>query len=293
MFLKNITQWFTGRSQPMGLRRLPMVCLQIEGLEAREVPAYVAAGNLEIVGSNAVDNVKVQDVTVNGVAKVRVTHNGVVQDFIASSISGRVRFWGYGSDDRFDYYGSKHIFADGGTGNDYLSSDRGADLLIGGAGNDWIYGYGGNDELQGGEGNDRLWAGSGNDLLFGQSGTDQLVGESGDDELQGGAGGDELWGQDGNDRLFGQAGFDFLLGGNGNDYLDGGGFNNVDGAWEGAAAWGGSGNDQFVNCPKYLAFDLVGHPRPIAPFTTSVSGEPGIQDFTVGDTRDALSAKNW
>src|SRR5262245_28576778 len=113
----------SGRDRAGAARRPRKVHLDLELLEGRKVPAYLAAGNLEIVGSNIVDNVRVQDVTVNGVAKVRVTHNGSVQDFNASSITGRIRFFGYGGNDRFDYYGSRNCYADGGSGNDFLSAD--------------------------------------------------------------------------------------------------------------------------------------------------------------------------
>src|SRR5436305_1778819 len=101
------------------------VSLGIETLEGRAMPAYLSGGNLQIVGSDAADNVKVQDLTVNGAAIVRVTHNGYSQDFGAAAVTGRVMFWGYGGNDSFDYYGAKTCYADGGSGNDYLSADRG------------------------------------------------------------------------------------------------------------------------------------------------------------------------
>lgn len=275
---------------------LDLECLETRSMLTAGITTSVSRGVLTITGTEGNDHISVQQRD-GGI----YIHDGA-GNYISSrrlSVVGQVKVVGLGGNDVIDLgalRGSAIVqlpgVVSGGNGDDRVYGGWGNDLLFGGTGNDRIYGHGGNDELQGGDGNDRLWAGSGNDLLFGQAGSDQLVGESGDDELQGGAGDDELWGYDGNDRLFGQAGFDFLLGGNGNDYLNGGGFNNVEGAWEGAAAWGGSGNDRFFNCPQYLAFDLVGHPRPVAPFTTSVSGEPGIQDFGVGDTRDALSSRS-
>lgn len=176
--------------------------LGVESLETREVPAYLYGGNLEIVGSSAVDTVKVQDLTVGGVAKIRVTHNGVVQDFNASSVTGRVMFWGYAGNDNFDYYGAKRCYADGGTGNDFLSADRGADLLIGGSGNDTLEGWGGNDELQGGDGHDVLAGGANDDLLFGGAGDDLLGGESGNDRIVGGTGIDNAFGGSGYDQFW-------------------------------------------------------------------------------------------
>jgi Ca2+-binding RTX toxin-like protein len=238
------------------------VSLGVESLEGREVPAYLAGGNLDIVGTNAADAVRVDDVRVAGVALIRVNHNGAVQYFKPSDVTGRVMFWGYGGNDSFEYHGGKSCYADGGAGNDYLSTDRG------------------NDELLGGGNNDRLWAGGGNDRVFGGAGSDQLVGGAGNDDLVGGSGNDELWGQDGNDRLWGEGGLDFLLGGTGNDYLDGGA--------DGGIAWGEAGSDGFVNLPRAKGFYLTNF---VAPYTTSVTGLPGIQDFSAaaGDRRDSVS----
>ena len=64
-----------------------------------ELVAYLAAGNLEIVGTNASDAVEVRHVTVNSISKIRVNHNGTIQDFNASSVTGKVRFWGYACND--------------------------------------------------------------------------------------------------------------------------------------------------------------------------------------------------
>lgn len=83
--------------------------LTLECLEERAAPAYLSAGNLMIVGSNAVDHVVVKDVTINGLAKIQVNHNGFVQNFSASSVTGKVMFWGYGGNDFLDYYGYKSV----------------------------------------------------------------------------------------------------------------------------------------------------------------------------------------
>lgn len=130
--------------------------LKVECLEERATPAYLAGGNLEIVGSNLADYVVVKDVVVNNIAKIQVTQNGYTQSFNASSV-GQIRFWGYGGSDSFAYCGGKSVYGDGGDGNDFLSADRGADLLIGGAGNDTLEGWKGNDELQGGDGKTAAW----------------------------------------------------------------------------------------------------------------------------------------
>lgn len=176
--------------------------LKLEALETRLTPAYISGGNLEIVGSSATDTVKVTHVYVNSVERIRVTHNGSTQDFTASAVTGKVRFWGYAGNDRFDYYGTRACYADGGAGNDFLSADQGADLLIGGDGHDTIEGWGGADELQGGYGDDVLDGGSGNDLLFGQAGADTLGGGSGDDRIVGGTGTDIAFGGTGYDQFW-------------------------------------------------------------------------------------------
>lgn len=201
MNLFNVVKGLFGECEQAAQPARPTTSLKVEGLETREVPAYLSGGNLEIVGSNSVDNVVVQDVTVGGVAKVRVNHNGVVQDFSAASVT-KVRFWGYAGNDRFDYYGGESCYADGGAGDDFLSSDRGADLMFGGTGNDTLEGWGGNDELQGGDGNDVLAGGAGNDLLFGQAGNDLLGGEAGNDRIVGGTGMDNAFGGSGYDQFW-------------------------------------------------------------------------------------------
>jgi Ca2+-binding RTX toxin-like protein len=176
--------------------------LGMESLESRQLMAAVVSGNLDIVGSNSADNVKVEDVVISGISRIRVTQNGNVQTFNASSVTGRVRFWGYGGNDRFDYYGGKNCYVDGGAGNDFISADRGNDLLVGGDGNDTIEGWGGNDELQGGYGDDVLDGGAGHDRLFGQAGADILGGGSGDDQIIGGTGIDIAFGGSGNDQFW-------------------------------------------------------------------------------------------
>jgi Ca2+-binding RTX toxin-like protein len=119
--------------------------LGMERLETREMPATLSGGNLVITGASAVDTVLVQDTTVSGVAKIKVTHNGSVQYFNTSGVTGRITFQGLGGNDRFEYTGAKNCTADGGTGND---------TLIGGSGNDALTGGDGSDTLVGGRGDD-------------------------------------------------------------------------------------------------------------------------------------------
>lgn len=180
----------------------------IGALESRKVPAAVFAGNLQIVGSNRVDRVLVDDMNINGQPVVRVIHNGFTQFFNDASISGEIQFWGYGGNDVFDYNGFIDCFADGGTGNDYLAGGEGWDLLKGNDGFDTLEGWGGNDDLYGGYGNDLLDGGFGHDVLYGQWGNDLLGGGAGDDLLNGGFGYDVAFGGSGYDD-FEEVGNDF------------------------------------------------------------------------------------
>lgn len=179
-----------------------------ETLESRKVPAAVFAGNLQIVGSNRVDNVLVDDMNINGQPVIRVIHNGFTQFFNRASVYGEIQFWGYGSNDLFDYNGFKDCFADGGAGNDYLAGGEGWDLLLGNDGHDTLEGWGGNDDLYGGYGNDLLDGGFGHDYLYGQWGNDLLGGGAGNDYLNGGFGYDVAFGGSGFDT-FQEVGNDF------------------------------------------------------------------------------------
>ena len=192
---ETLTKTFTGTHS----RRRASAVTAPESLEARKVPAAVVAGNLNIVGSNRVDRVEVDDVTINGQPTIVVNHNGYVQYFNRFAVPGEIRFWGYGGNDTFDYIGTKDCYLDGGAGNDYLSGDAGWDYIIGGDGNDTLEGWAGEDDLFGGYGNDLLDGGSGNDYLYGQAGNDLLGGGAGNDLLNGGAG---------YDAAFGGTGFD-------------------------------------------------------------------------------------
>jgi Ca2+-binding RTX toxin-like protein len=174
------------------------------------VPAYLSGGNLIINGTNAADRVDVRAVTAGNVARIRVTQNGVVQDFSAAAVTGNVQFRGLGGDDRFTSTVARNVYADGGAGNDLLTSAGGNDTLLGGAGNDTLEGQGGGDNLRGGSGEDTLAGGDGNDALYGEAGNDVLGGEGGSDLLDGGAGYDMAWGGLGADRFVGVGG-DFGL----------------------------------------------------------------------------------
>jgi len=171
--------------------------IRFETLENRQLMAgdvYVStAGNLVIQGTDNRDVAEVRDVRVNGTNMIRVTLNGETSDFRQSKVTGRINFYGYGGNDRFNYIGTKNCMADGGAGNDFLSGDKGNDLFFGGAGNDTIEGWAGADELQGGTGNDNLSGGVGNDKLFGESGNDRLDGGEGYDYLSCGTGVDVVF----------------------------------------------------------------------------------------------------
>lgn len=105
--------------------------------------------------------------------------------------------------------------------NDYAKGGGGNDTLRGGWGDDW---------LEGGTGADVIYGNEDKDVLFGNSGNDTLVGYDGDGEAK-----DYLFGGDHRDVLKGDR-LDHLDGGNGNDTL-----------WGGGKAYGGDGDDRFMN----------------------------------------------
>ena len=110
-------------------------------------------------------------------------------------------------------------------------------------GDDRIFGYLGNDTLlKGSKGDDRVWGGVGDDRLEGSDGADRLSGGFGSDRVEGGQGRDWMLGGPGTtsstDSLDGRPRSRRRRG----DVIDCG-----DGDDE---AWGGDGNDTFVNCER-------------------------------------------
>lgn len=191
------TTFRSGKRTSNSKKRCTRKAIRLEALENRQLMAgdvYIStAGNLVIQGTDNRDVAEVRDLRVNGTNMIRVTLNGTTTDFARSKVTGRISFYGYGDNDRFNYIGTKNVMADGGSGNDFLSGDQGNDLFFGGSGNDTIEGWAGNDELQGGTGNDILRGGAGNDKLFGESGNDRLDGGEGFDYLSAGTGVDEIF----------------------------------------------------------------------------------------------------
>jgi Ca2+-binding RTX toxin-like protein len=225
----------------------------LESLENRMTPSVtLSQGNLFIYGTGGNDYASVgYESNTNGVFIKVFDNNNPPQRFLASSITGRIVFYGYEGNDTFAnntnircsaygmagqdalYGGSNDDLLDGGADDDYIAGGAGNDTIHAGA--DYYYnqniliGNEGNDTLVGNFGNDYLYGGDGNDVLRGGPGNDRLVGEAGHDYLDGGDGNDLLlgafdgWaGEPGNDTLLGGNGFDTLYGGDGNDYLNGG-----------------------------------------------------------------------
>lgn len=256
-----------GRRQP---RRLG-----IQTLEDRCTPAaaYIQAGTLQIVGDETSDYAFVSEFKIESVPFVRVLMNGVVSDFLKSSLPKGIRFHGNGGDDWLDNNTSVAVQAWGGAGNDLLYGGSAADrlngegdndLLVGREGNDNLSGDDGDDSLDGGVDVDTLTGGAGNDLLDGGDQSDKLLGSAGDDTIEGGGGNDSMYGGTGNDGMVGgqdkdymtgDAGDDILLGGDGNDSLYGredkdrlygdNGNDTLIGHQGNDRLWGGDGKDRL------------------------------------------------
>lgn len=139
-------------------------------------------------------------------------------------------------------------------GNDRVINRTGKIMIAdGGSGHDSLTGGSAADILTGAGGNDVIFGGAGNDLINGGEGNDKLRGEAGFDGLVGGAGNDNIGGGIGNDILVGEDGFDLLMGDAGRDSLSGGGWDDIllggpdDDVLRGEAhndiLAGGSGND--------------------------------------------------
>jgi Ca2+-binding RTX toxin-like protein len=208
--------------------------------------ATVIKGNLVVVGTNGVDNMKVQQypaATNQQGAVVRPAYYHVTVSYVANRrsyektwdfhaglvTSNRVYMYGLGDKDNLSFTAltptSTSLRADGGAGVDTITGGPNADFLDGGAedtSKDTIYGAGGDDVIAGGGGDDLLFGDAGRDLLWGEAGKDTMRGGADNDELFGGADNDTLYGDSGDDKLYGGVGKDTLNGEMGADYLNGG-----------------------------------------------------------------------
>lgn len=182
--------------------------LQVETLEAREVPTVqLAGGDLIVKGTTGSDSAQVY---YQG-DKIMVNLNGQV-NWAYSSQVGRLAFYGYAGNDTLVNNTNLATLAYGMEGNDTLyGSNTNGDILDGGTGNDILYGGGGGDYLYGNTGNDVLYGGDAGDSLYGNSGNDSLYGGAGNDLLHGGDGNDGVYGGVGNDTLIGGLGADRFL----------------------------------------------------------------------------------
>ncbi len=116
------------------------------------------------------------------------------------------------------------------------------DIFRGLFGPDHIYGYLGNDTLlKGAKGDDVVNGGAGSDRIEGSDGEDRLLGGIHADHIEGGLDGDRIRGGLGRDRIYGQFGNDVIRGNGGADVID-------CGEGDQDEAWGGPGNDTFVDC---------------------------------------------
>ena len=149
---------------------------------------------------------------------IRVTVNGVTQDFVGVTAGSVILRLGGGNDTievgtdvevRFTFEGQ--------TGDDRILGGAGDETIRGGDGRDYIDGYGGDDDIDGGLGHDVVYAGRGDDLVRGGDGVDYVDGGQGADTLLGGRGADILSGGGGDDTVGGQGGDDVVYAGSGTD----------------------------------------------------------------------------
>jgi Ca2+-binding RTX toxin-like protein len=268
--------WF--RPRPAAKARL-----DLEALDAREMPAVVTLNSAGILFIDGTDQREAVSVT-SALGKVRVSVAtnpppsgpavAKVDTFNAAAVKS-ITFIGKGGDDRFTNFTAIRSAANGGlgndrlrggTGNDSLNGSLGNDILGGGAGNDILIGDVGNDVLLGEAGNDTLYGLAGSDTMFGGDGNDILVGGDGHDVQHGGNGNDLLVGGNGNDQMYGGNGADDLRGEAGNDWLDGG----KDGVFD--KLRGGTGADRFGTDIKWVFDGTIYFPVNVdAPFDLKFS----------------------
>jgi Ca2+-binding RTX toxin-like protein len=171
----------------MNMRTLHRPLLEVERLEARDVPASItfpdANGVIRVIANDENNAVRVRYDSTG--TKVVIETDWAIFTTAASEVTGVV-VYGLGGSDWLTNTTAKQFIAFGGNGND---------LLIGGSGNDYLYGGSGNDNLIGGLGDDHLYGMTGADILRGQDGNDILDG--GDDGEV-----DQLWGGSGVDEFF-------------------------------------------------------------------------------------------
>jgi hypothetical protein len=148
-------------------------------LERRDLLATLTdSGDLRVLGTSQADVIGVVAAT----GLVRVTLNGVVEEFPSRTVA--------------------RVDVDGGAGNDQITVDAGAIPVV----------------VRGSDGNDRVTGGPANDTLDGGGGVDTIYGGGGDDVIVGGAGWDVLFGEDGDDWIASRDGeLDSVDGGAGRD----------------------------------------------------------------------------
>lgn len=218
MMRSRMINWLTRKCQQPNPRPRPKVNLQLEKLEAREVPASLVNGLLTIEGTNYNDDIRVsQQNTTLTVKHSYFNGSNTISSSENFSLSGsnkvtKIKILGYNGDDTISMYGvnvAGEVY--GGAGND---------AIYGGLQGDTIYGNDGNDKIYGNDGNDYLSGGAGDDKIYGYTGNDTIYGGDGNDTLAGNADRDKIFGNDGNDTIYGVFGEDLAIaGGAGDDML--------------------------------------------------------------------------
>lgn len=297
--------------------------LGLTALEAREVPAFLAAWSpqdyvLRLTGTSGNDEAMVLQmnglVSVPGAAGIQIKVNGQVVGMTSALSSGqvvRVTADGYDGHDKVSvvtvpfndsrdstYHRPLPLTANGGAGNDTLQANNWnygeKDVLNGGSGDDRLEGFGGDDTLNGGTDHDQLVGGMGNDTLDGGTGNDWLFADNGT-SMDGGTfralnttaaqrgGDDTLRGGDGTDYMWGEGGNDTLYGQGGNDVLYGG--------WGNDGLFGGSNDDHLYG--EYGADRHLMWVPTLAQTYTTLHGvetqdatlvfRPGTEEWTAGE----------
>lgn len=147
----------------------------IQGSVHRIVAPSRPSVSLTSKGTLYVNGTSGNDEIVIGIkrGKLRVTTNGVMEQFTLSRLKRGQISGANGNDVVTLGSGIIGLTLDGGAGNDSLRGGDFADLLLGGDGDDRLEGNGGRDTLDGGSGRDTLFGGTSIDRLIGGGGRDR------------------------------------------------------------------------------------------------------------------------
>lgn len=216
-----------------------------DGIQGRTIFVNLFNGDLNIVGSNYHDDVRITNES-GGILLITATTRADNGDEVGTAeirynadAVNKIVFDGHFGNDDFVNQTMKQVEARGGHGDDDLQT-LGGGAMWGGEGNDRLrgnlagislWGEDGNDHLfgsryvdylNGGDDNDQIRGGRGSDSMYGGDGDDRIYGGSGHDKIYAGLGNDLLKGEDGNDTMLGDRGQNYMYGGDGNDTMVGG-----------------------------------------------------------------------